>query len=229
MSGICGIYSPGDPALADREILSRMLKAISHRGQSGRRAFVDDHVGVAIGHVAAPAFQGADVAGLSSWHDDEEYVAILDGALFNTADVLSSSWPRRYRDHSIGVMVEHLRQRSADFPEKLDGHFSLAVWDKKQRHLWLARDTFGVKPLYYAHFPEKELLIFASELKGVLAHPAINRRLNREALIAYLTFGYVPAPLSIFDGIDKVFPGAVMKTNGGGTMTLRQYASVRRA
>jgi asparagine synthase (glutamine-hydrolysing) len=228
MSGICGIYSPHDPSLVDRRILYKMVDAIGHRGKAARKSFVDDKAGVVVGHVFAPAFQRPGEEEVPNWHEDEEYVATVDGAVFNDADFLPAGWRQRYKDRNTGAVIEHLRSRPSQFPEKLDGHFGLAVWDKIEQSLWLARDTFGVKPLYYAHIAGKGLLVFASELKGVLAHPAIDRRLNRDALTAFLTFGYVPAPLSMFEGIYKVFPGEVLKIDARGVMTSRQYSHVPR-
>ncbi|MDZ7291733.1 MAG: asparagine synthase-related protein [candidate division KSB1 bacterium] len=223
MSGICGIYSPSHPDLASREILNKMLDAIGHRGKAARRSFVDEKVGIAIGHVFAPAFLAAGEEAVPNWHEDEGYIATLDGAIFNANEFLSAHSCLRPSDRDTGGAVEYLRQNPTNFPEKLDGHYSLAVWDKPARELWLVRDPLGVKPLYYCHFEDQGLLIFASELKGVLPHPIINRRLSREALTAYLTFGYVPAPLSIFEGIHKVFPGEASKFGANGQMIGRRH------
>lgn len=226
MSGICGIYSPNDPALASLDILNMMVEAIRHRGKAAQRTFVDNQAGVALGHVFAPVFRPPGQDTPPRWHADEDYVATLDGAIFNEEDFLPADWPLRYKDRDTGAVVEHLRQEPSEFPEKLDGHFGLAVWDKKQRDLWLVRDALGCKPLYYFHREDRGLVVFASELKGIICHPAVNRRLNHAALTVFLTLGYIPAPMSILDGIRKVYPGEILKIDARGQMTGRQYWSV---
>ena len=210
MSGICGIYSAQNLSLANRDILGTMMDAIGHRGRAARRSFVDEKRGIAIGHVFAPTFQASAEDEHPDWHEDEAYVATFDGAVFNAAELLSRDGTQRYENRECGAIVEHVRQNPSTFPERLDGHFGLAVWDKRQRELWLARDAPGAKPLYYHHLPQSGLVVFASELKGLFAHPAVRRRVSREGLTAYLTFGYVPAPLSILEGVHKTFPGEVL-------------------
>ena len=224
MSGICGIYSPTHPALASRAILQRMLEAIGHRGPAARQCFFDPQAGVTLGHVFAPAFQAPNVKTTPDWFEDTHHVVALDGVIFNQDEFL----PRHasassYQNRNAGTIVEHLRQSPASFPEKLDGHFGLVVWDKITRELWLGRDALGNKPLYYAQVADKQLLIFASELKGILVHPTVQRRLNPEALTAYLTLGYIPAPLSIFENIHKIFPGEAIKIDTTGRMRKRRY------
>ncbi|RPI57012.1 MAG: hypothetical protein EHM55_03345 [Acidobacteria bacterium] len=223
MSGICGIYSFRDPSLASREILSSMMDAIGHRGTVTRRMFVDDQAGIALGHVFAPSFLPSDQDAIPNWHEDEQYVATLDGAIFNATDSVRANGSRRYQDPECGAAIEHLRQSPATFPEKLDGHFGMAVWDRSERALWLARDVPGCRPLYYFYPADKGVVVFASELKGILAHPAVERRVSRDALTAYLTFGYLPAPLSIIDHAHKVFPGEVLRFDRTGEVTRRRY------
>ncbi len=220
MSGICGIYSPRQPDMVSSVILNHMLETIAHRGSSARQTFVDEKNGVAVGHVFAPAFRPPNSVAVPNWYDDDEYLAALDGVIFNHADFSSSV---NYSNRCIGTVIEHLRQSPHHFPEKLDGNFGLAVWQKQPRTLWLVRDALGAKPLYYFHLADKGLIVFASELKAILAHPSAHRRLNREALSAYLSFGYVPAPLSMFDGMCKVFSGEALKIDDRGRLTQRQF------
>jgi asparagine synthase (glutamine-hydrolysing) len=222
MSGVCGIYSWSDPDLASATLLNRMLEALGHRGRAANSSYVDARAGIALGHVCASGFRPPGTAPTPQLHEDGSRVATLDGAIFNAAALLAPVHPRA-GDGDAAAVAAHLRDRLADFPARLDGHFALAVWDKATRHLWLARDGLGGKPLYWCHVADKGLVVFASEPKGVLAHPAVARRVDRAALTAYLTFGYVPAPLSLFDGIHKVFPGEVLRFDRDGRSTRRQY------
>ena len=100
----------------------------------------------------------------------------------------------------------HLYEESGvDCTERLNGMFAFAVWDTRRRRLLLARDRLGKKPLYYAELDGA--LLFGSELKALLQHPACPRELDRVALEHYLAFEYVPSPHAIFSGIRKLPPG----------------------
>ncbi|MCG8608173.1 asparagine synthetase B, partial [bacterium] len=223
MSGICGIYSPKDPALASRELLDEMTEAIAHRGMAQRRAFVDQKAGIAIGHTFAPTFRSANRKNKPAWYRGEDYVAALDGAIFNDLDFLTKEMSDRYDDPDTAAAAAYLREKPDEFPEKLDGHFALAIWDKKDRALCLVRDALGGKPLCYYHSTQKNLVVFASEPKAILRHPLISSELNHEALSVYLYLGYVPAPLSIFRGIRKVLPGEILRIGRDNTITKRSY------
>ena len=87
-----------------------------------------------------------------------------------------------------------------------DGMFAFAIWDGRRRTLLLVRDRLGVKPLYYCVLPQG--LLFGSEVKAILEHPAAPRDLDLEAFAAYLTFGFTPPPRTMFDGISKLGPGS---------------------
>ena len=109
---------------------------------------------------------------------------------------------------------------------KLNGMFAFALWDDSTRRLWLARDRFGEKPLYYAGIPGG--MVFGSELKALAEHPAFGREIDREVLALFLRFGYVPAPHCIFRGASKLAPGHYLAVGAGGAPALvRPYWSAR--
>lgn len=220
MSGVCGIFSPRHPELANREILDKMLHAIGHRGTASRRYYFDEKNGLALGHVFAPASQ---TSGEPQWHEDENHVALLDGAIFNAQDFLPPQWRQQYKNRDTAAALEYLKQNPSDFPKKLDGNFGLVIWDKSRRQLRIVRDALGGKPLYWCHLAGKGAIILASELKGIIVHPAVQRNVSREALTAYLTFGYIPAPLSIFENIYKVFHGEIVEVDSGARVSQRQF------
>src|SRR6185503_9112191 len=103
----------------------------------------------------------------------------------------------------------------------LRGMFALAIWDDKDRSLFIARDRAGKKPLYYTT-TNRGTFVFGSELKAVLEHPDVKRELDPESLDAYLTLGYVPDPLTIFRNIHKLPPGHYLKLREG-TIKITQY------
>ena len=223
MSGICGIYSPRRPELADERHLDRMLRAISHRGRKARRSFSDPSAGIAIGHVYAGTFTPAIDMEASLWHQDSECVATLVGTIFNRNDFLLANGQNRNPAHSAETAMAYLRSDPAGFPAHLDGNFALGMWDGRNKNLWLVRDVLGAKHLCYYRDPATGTVLFASEIKGILAHPLVRREIDPEGLTAYLTFGYVPAPLSIFKNAAKVFPGEAIRFDATGEMKAGIY------
>ncbi|MCG8608246.1 asparagine synthase-related protein [bacterium] len=201
-----------------------MLAAIRHRGNT-QRSFLDQTSGIAIGHVFTPTFRapGHDAP---NWHQDGDYIAALDGAIYNREDFIPEGQTQGYDDRDTGAAVEYLRQKPTEFPESLDGYFGMAIWDKRDQALRLVRDPLGSKPLYYYYHEGRELLIFASELKGVLEHPSISREIDRDALAAYLTISFIPAPLSIMRGVRKVYPGEQLLMQASGRLVKRRYWEV---
>src|SRR2546426_3159568 len=136
--------------------------------------------------------------------------------------------------HDLQRLGHHLRTRSdtevvvhayeewgEDCVQHLDGMFALAIWDSRQRTLLLARDRMGEKPLYYHAGPDA--FVFGSELRALLEHPAVPRQLSLDSLSRYLSFEYVPAPHSIFAGIDKLPPGHLLTVNPGGEPRVSPY------
>ena len=197
MSGICGIYSPGDPSQATAAQLDGMLGAIAHRG-TARRSFVDEQLGIALGQMRSP--RETAQPNVRGWHEDEDAVISLDGVPFGVAD-------------SLAAVV---RSSAANLGRR-GGHFAVAFWNKTSRELSILRDPLGTRPLYYWH--SGSAIVFASELKGILAHPAVERLVDHQGLTLCLTFGYVPAPRSMFEGVQKAFPGEMVAVDERGRLT----------
>jgi len=196
-----------------------MLTAIEHRGPVLRRTFVDQAAGIALGYVFAPEFNAPSAAIAPHWYDDRDVVATLDGAVFGGAPSAVNI------SSDVAHVVRSFRADASRFPTGLEGPFSLALWSRAARTLYVAREALGTRPLYAAHDAARGLLVFASELKGVLAHPAIERTVNPRAISAYLSFGYVPAPLSMIAGVEKVFPGQVFRIGPNADVTERAFWS----
>ncbi len=133
---------------------------------------------------------------------------MLNGEIYNFAELRADLEARGhvFRTNGDAETLVHLYEESGlDCTERLNGMFAFAVWDTRRRRLLLARDRLGKKPLYYAELDGG--LLFASELKALLQHPACPRDLDRAALEHYLAFEYVPSPHAIFSGIRKLPPG----------------------
>jgi asparagine synthase (glutamine-hydrolysing) len=157
------------------------------------------------------------------FNEDKSVAAILNGEIYNYRELRSGleKLGHTFRSASDTEVLPHLyEEHGAEMVRELNGMFAFALWDAKRRRLLVARDRFGEKPLYWGVFDNT--LLFASEPKVLLAHPAIKPTLNLQALRQYLSFDYVPAPLSIYQGIQKL-PAAHMLTLESGRITIEPY------
>jgi len=145
-------------------------------------------------------------------NEDGTIGAVLNGEIYNFTSLRDQLSRDGHTLCSRGdtEVLAHLAERHSarDIAGKLDGMFAFAVWDKQRERLLLGRDRMGKKPLYY--WNGGGTFVFASELKGVLAHPAVTRELNQRAISAYLNFGYVPTPETFFKDVLSVPPGHVL-------------------
>ncbi len=220
MSGIVGIYSPHQPSLAQAEMLEPMMEAISHRGTSGKSLYLDPDHGLALGSLFGPSAvknNGENPA----FHEDERCVVSLDGTIFNAMDLVSIP-----PDRSAAALAACWHQHGREAAVHLDGPCVFAVWEKKKRALSIVRDPLGVKPLYWSYESNQGLLTFSSELKGILAHPCVPRELDQRGLTCFLTFGYIPAPYSIIQSCQKLFPGTILTQEEGLAPTTSRYWSM---
>ena len=203
MSLICGIVSRKDPDLASAEALAAMLDATHHRARHGQATFVDPADGVALAYSHTANFgQPSDVL---SWHEDENLVAAVDGDIYDPASHLHDR-AASFDSSRAGAVVASFEAGQTAFPAALDGVFSLFLWDRKTKTLHLATDPLGHKLVYYFEDTNRNLLVFSTELKGVLAHPAVPRLLNRAILPLYLYVGYLPSPFTLVQNASKMNP-----------------------
>lgn len=157
------------------------------------------------------------------FNEDKAIVAMQNGELYNYRDVRRDLEKKGHRfvTQTDTEIIPHLYEEYGEaFVEHLNGMFAIALWDSQQKKLILARDRFGEKPLYYGVFDGK--LLYASEPKALLAHPAVTRELDLDALREYLSFDYVPAPRSIYKGISKL-PAAHLLVVQNGEVSTRRY------
>jgi asparagine synthase (glutamine-hydrolysing) len=158
-------------------------------------------------------------------NEDGSLWLVFNGEIYNHADHRPSLEARGhvYCSRADSEAILHLyEEHGPDCVHHLRGMFAFALWDARTRRLLLARDRLGVKPLYYAPRPGE--FLFASEIKALLAHPRVERRLNDRALSLYLTFAATPAPETLFGGIQKLAPGHRLIVDADtGEQTLERY------
>jgi asparagine synthase (glutamine-hydrolysing) len=208
MCGICGIVGEADTAA-----VRRMARAMVHRGPDDEAFYIDG--GAVLGFRRLSII---DVAGgrqpLSN--EDGSVRVVFNGEIYNHRDLRADLERRGHvlRTGSDGEVISHLYEEFGDdLVHRLNGIFALALWDTNRRHLVLARDPHGVKPLYYAE--TSEALIFASEIKALIASGKVSRELDPEAVAQYLHYQVVPPPGAIVRGVRALEPGRVLVRNGG--------------
>jgi asparagine synthase (glutamine-hydrolysing) len=193
------------------EVLVAMRDTMSHRGpdDAGEWYSPDSRIGLAHRRLA---IIDLSPLGRQPMHDDSgQLVIVFNGEIYNFRDL------RKYlekRGHTFGsksdteVILRAYREWGLDCLKQLNGMFAFCIYDDRRRILFLARDRAGEKPLYYSHSNGR--FAFASELRALIADPETPRKLNPDAVNYYLAYGYVPCPMSIVDGIEKLPQGHAM-------------------
>jgi asparagine synthase (glutamine-hydrolysing) len=220
MCGIAGFVNRAGLA-ADRRIVERMTSTLAHRGPDGDGMYCDGPV--ALGHRRLSIIDVDGGAQPMSNEDGSIWVS-YNGEIYNELELRAplEAKGHRYRTHCDTETLVHLyEEEGLDFVRRLNGMFALALWDRNRDRLVLARDRMGQKPLFYGALPGGGLA-FGSEPKAVLAHPEIGRAIDRDSLVRYLFYEYVPAPHSIWQSLRKL-PCGHLLTWERGEVQIRKY------
>ncbi|WP_307349936.1 asparagine synthase (glutamine-hydrolyzing) [Caulobacter ginsengisoli] len=211
MCGIAGLYSASQPRLASQAAAGRMCDVLTHRGPDSQGIWADSAAGLVFGQRRLAVIDTSE-AGLQPMQSASgRFVINYNGEIYNYLDVraeLEASGPvPNWRGHSdTETMLEAIdRWGLADTLARIEGQFAIALWDRQARRLYLARDRFGEKPLYYGW--AGKALVFGSELKALRTVPGCPGEIDREALASFVRYGFVPHPRSIWRGISKLPPG----------------------
>src|SRR6266550_5564092 len=203
-----------------RELLHSMCDRMVHRGPDSEGLMVSGSVALGMRRLAIIDLVTGEQP---AFNEDRSVAVILNGDIYNYRELRQDleKQGHLFRSMSDTEVLPHLYEEYGEaMVEHLNGMFALALWDSTQRKLFLARDRFGEKPLYWGIF--EKTLLFASEPKVLLAHPSVKSSLNLQALREYLSFDYVPAPLSIYGGINKL-PAAHKLTLEDGEIKIEPY------
>ncbi|HEU5197316.1 MAG TPA: asparagine synthase (glutamine-hydrolyzing), partial [Methylomirabilota bacterium] len=209
------------PAESQRALIRRMTDRLRHRGPDGDGLHVD--AGFALG-VRRLSIVDLPTGAQPVVNETGEVWAALNGEIYNHSELRAQLESRGHRFRTRGdteVLVHAWEEWGEASVQRLDGMFAYAIWDGREGVLFLARDRMGEKPLYYAATPSA--LVFGSELRALLEHPAVRAELNLDALAAYLAFEYVPDPLSMLAGVAKLPPGHTLTARAGEPPRVRRY------
>lgn len=224
MCGIVGFTSAGhDPAWA-KDTAQAMADLIRHRGPDGEGYYADTCA--ALGHRRLSIID-VNGGGQPMFNEDGSLVVVFNGEIYNYKALrarLRQLGHTFATDADTEVLLHGYEEWGAALPKHLRGMFAFALWSRADGTLFCARDLFGIKPLYY--YQKGETLLFASEIKALLAHPAFEKRLNEARLPDWLSMEYLPDAETMFTGVYELPPAHTL-TWRAGRMTLGRYAAPR--
>jgi asparagine synthase (glutamine-hydrolysing) len=212
MCGIAGIYASRGHAPV--ELVHAMVERLAHRGPDGDGYHTEQEVALGMRRLAIVDLAGG---GQPLYNERRNVAVVFNGEIYNHREL--RTWLEA-RDHTLssetdGAVLPHLfEELGPAFVERLNGIFAIAVWDADRQALHLARDRFGVKPLYWAE--RDGLISFASEIRALLADPALRRDVDLEAVDHFLTFRYMPSPYTPLAAVRKLPPAGTMSCDGDG-------------
>ena len=220
MCGIAGIVSTAAGEHIDADVIHRMCQTIVHRGPDDEGIFVKGGVGLGMRRLSI-----IDVAGGHQpvFNEDRSVWLVFNGEIYNFTELRDDLLKRghHFATHTdTEVIVNLYEEMGADCVHRLRGMFAFALYDENRRKLLLARDRLGKKPLHYAL--QGDRLLFASEMKAILAVAPELAQLDNRALLQYLYYGYIPDPLTAFPGIQKLPPGYLLEYQDA-KIDVRQY------
>jgi asparagine synthase (glutamine-hydrolysing) len=215
------MFYPDAREHADRGVLARMNAQIAHRGPDDDGFFVEGIVGLAMRRLS--------IIDVKTGHqplsnEDERLWIVYNGEIYNHQElrVDLEGKGHHYRTRSDTETIVHLYEEyGRECVQRLRGMFAFAIWDRRKRKLFIARDRLGIKPLYYWFDGKK--FIFGSEIKTILAYPGIRAEFNAETLSEYLAFGYITEEETMFRGVRKLLPGHTLELDERGQITTQSY------
>ena len=222
MCGICGYLSFTDQP-PDPERLARMCDLMAHRGPDDQGHYLDGPMG--FGH------RRLSIIDLATGHqpllsEDGKVALVVNGEFYNFRELREGLQAKghRFRSQSDSEVAVHLYEEwGTDFVERLHGMFALALWDARRRRLVLATDRPGKKPLFYHCTPER--FVFASTLAALRSEPSVPTEVDEQALDGYLSYGFVPHPLTIYRDVRKLPAARVAVVDGDSGLSVSSYWS----
>lgn len=218
MCRITGIFSPGQ--YINKDLVIKMRDTMIHGGPDAGGLWIEGPIG--FGHRRLSIIDLEERANQPfHWR---HYVIVYNGEVYNYQEIRLELQALGYTfttQSDTEVLMASFHEWGIDAPTKFHGMFAFALWDKRTQKLWLCRDRVGVKPLYI--YEKQGILLFASELKGILAFPGIDRNINHAAIAKFMHYGYIAAPASIYTCVRKLMPGTIEEINLDGVRITHQY------
>jgi len=220
MCGIAGIYNFNSERI-EESLLKKMSNLIKHRGPDGEGFYFDSNFGMAHRRLSIIDLKkGAQPI----YNEDKSVVIVYNGEIYNhkiIRDELKLKGHQFKTDTDTEVVLHAYEEWGYDSVSKYNGMFAYAIWDEKERRLFLARDRLGIKPLYY--YLDYQTLIFSSEIKSILLDPRVTTKMNCRALIDYATFQNVLDDKTFFHNIIKLLPAHYLTCDKDGVKIFKYW------
>ena len=220
MCGLVGLIDLRGERKPDQELLARMTGKLVHRGPDSAGYFVDHHVALGFRRLSIIDPEGGDQP---LFNEDGSIVLICNGEIFNYPELKKVLVQKGHQFRTrcdVEVLLHLYEEHGINFLNKLNGQFAFVIYDRKNRQLFLARDHFGVNPLYYTIVDG--LFIFASEIKAILEHPQVPREVDLTGLDQTLSFPGLVSPRTMFKGIQSLKSGHYIVVQNG-DVSVREY------
>lgn len=221
MCGICGTFNFTGTPVAESTMRAAM-NAIRHRGPDGEGLYINGPV--ALGHLRLSIIDLSEGGHQPMASSDGTKWIVFNGEIYNYLELrqqLERDGETFRSTSDTEVLLRLYERKGAACLDLLEGMFAFAIWDETERVLFLARDRLGIKPLYY--FQDSRRIVFASEIKAIIADESVPRVIDQNALITYFTFGHSFAPQTMYSGIEKLLPGHYMRCTANGSTTHKYW------
>ncbi|MDY6864658.1 MAG: asparagine synthase (glutamine-hydrolyzing) [Halobacteriota archaeon] len=204
MCGIAGYINISEKK-ADSQVLEDMLNTIVHRGPDSKGSIVEGTAAIGMRRLKIIDIETGEQP---IFNETSDIAIVFNGEIYNFIELreeLINKGHLFYTNSDTEVIIHLYEEDGIDFIDKLNGMFSFCIWDKRNDLFLFARDRFGKKPLHYSYI--NDTFIFGSEIKSLLEHPNVKRRISKASIQKYFLYGYIPAPDTIFSDIYKIMPG----------------------
>ena len=218
MCGIAGFINTKDNK---SKIIKDMTDKIIHRGPDAEGFYVDNNIALGHRRLSIIDLGGGDQP---IYNEDKSVVVIFNGEIYNYIELKTELIKKGHKfktKSDTEVLVHGYEEWKENLPKKLRGMFAFAIYDIKNKELFLTRDNFGIKPLYY--YENNNTFMFASEIKSFLVHPDFVKELNKDLISPYLSFSFTPTKETLFKGVYRVDPGTSITVKNGQVKTKRYY------
>lgn len=226
MCGVVGLYCYGNSLRVDEGVLTRMRDTMIHRGPDGGENWISDDRRVGLGHRRLSIIDLSTSASQPMPNEDHTVWVTYNGEIYNHVGLrkeLVAAGHTFRTDHSDTEILVHGYEEWGieGLLQRIEGDYAVGLWDVRKEKLFLFRDRIGVKPLYFSL--QDGAILFASEIKAIVAHPAVKRDVDPVAMYHYLSFLTTPAPMTMFKGIFKLPAGHVAEVGRDGAFSARRY------